>query len=467
MSKFRLKLRLSLWAVLVIALAFLVYKFLIPPGHISYFTNFKTSFWGGRGFIEKFTPAERAIKKSGLLEVLGDPIYFSLFTPRKLETAKMTIEYRNLDPEKYPVIEAGLLMDNVVWSYDLEPLENNILEKLSKTWVATSENGLMFLQRSKKFNSLNDFLQSDINPKEVALYNYSLSRPVYLPDYQPQTNRVTLPVVRGAYQFYAYVKNEPLNFNFSFTNLNEDPKPDQITVNVYELDDKLIYNSSLDNEGEINVKLDNLLEGAYKVEVRASDDIVTSSLNTTQSRLVFSNKIWLLQPATLWTDNSKIKVKNVDPATRGEINFSGKNFAIDRTYEQFDLNSPAPASTNRIDVKAGGYIVEADGGFALSEDGLFSPNFKKVSSDLDLNNINYIIASYTPPQDSGDYHVAQAEFVLSNAYREFGKNSFMISIPGLKTGITSEENSRPALEIKSISFDLAGKSLKDKIYEKF
>jgi len=467
MKRFRWQIRITLWLTLALAMAGLFYKFFIPTGQISYSIDFKIPFGGGRGFIEKFTPAERVIKAHGLLEVLGDPVYFSLFTPRKLETAKMTIEYKNLNPDKYPIIEAGLLMDNVVWSYDLKPLENNILEKLSATWTVTRENNLLFLQRTKKFDSLNDFLQSDFNPRKVALYNYDLNRPFHLKSYQPQPNPLALSGLRGAYQFYAYIKNESLTLDFSFRNLQEDPKPDQITVNVYGLDSQLIFSSSVDNEGKINVKLDNLAEGAYKVEVRASDDIVTDSLTTAQGSLAFINKVWLLQPAVLWTDNSKIKVKNVDPATRGGINFSGQDFAINETYKQFDLIAPTPASINKIEVKAGGYIVETAGVLAFSKESLFDPEFKKVSPDLDLNGVDYIITSYTLPQADGDYHLAQAEFVLSNAYREFGKNSFMISIPGLKTSAEGGDSNSPALEIKSIRLDLTGQSLRDKIYEKF
>jgi hypothetical protein len=487
MDKFRLKLRIVLWSFLALAATFFIYKFLAPDGRIAYQTDFRPAFFGGRGFIEKFTPAERVVSENGLLKIFGDPVYFSLFTPRKFESAKMTVIYKNLDPEKYPVVEAGLLMDNIAHNYDLQPLQNNILDKFSSQWTVIRDGSTLFLQREKKFNSLADFLQSDVlkaaaGRRQVALYNYDLSAPaapsVAAPAGPSNKSAAALPALRGTCQFYDYLSApEDLNINFDFLNLHEDPAPDTIIVNVYDPAGRQIFSQSLADQGQINIALKKLPAGIYKVEVRASDDIITRKITASDYHLAFINKVWLVDGANVWTDNNKIKVKNVNPKTRGQIIFGGEKFNIDETYKQFNLTVSAANPAYKIEAN-GDYILETEGVFSFDPGALFNPNFRRVSVDLDLSNIDYIIANYRTPTPGGGYEVATAGFSLSNAYREFGKNTFMISIPGLTTadageqGITApgQDNSVPegsgaALEIKDIKIELIGRSLFDMIRE--
>jgi hypothetical protein len=382
-----------------------------------------------------------------------------------------------------------------------------------------------------------DFIQDNNNRKKIAVYNYNLVIPFSWSNYSPlnspgfssgpsSSNRpivastvgsagspaLSWPSLRGAYEFYSYINNGLLSFNFDFFNLHENSQPDTIIVNVYDPAGQQIFSQSLADQGQIQISLDKLTVGAYKVEVKASDNIITRKLVLADSRISFINKVWLVNGANLWTDSAKIKVKNVNPATRGNIVFAGQFFNIDQTYKQFVLTAAHPVidgtaasqvaggavknqaasqaaenqlvdsvkpSIYKISIGRGDYIIEADGVFSLAADSLFNPSFPKVSTDLDLNNIDYIIANYQPPLPGGEYQIATAEFSLSNAYREFGKNTFMISIPGLTTsavessqGITPAANdnlvpvgSAAGMEIKNIKIELQGKSLWNKVKE--
>ena len=74
----------------------------------------------------------------------------------------------------------------------------------------------------------------------------------------------------------------------------------------------------------------------------------------------------------------------------------------------------------------------------------------------------YILANYNNPKDLGN-NLKQASVILNTqeAYREQGKYSFMISVPGLSLANSGN------LLIKEVKIEFSGRSLIDKIKEKF
>lgn len=454
LRKFRLKIRLIFWGILSLLTFWFLYLGSIPFGHIAYKINNPA----GGPFIMKLSPAERLASSTDIIKIIGDPIYFSLFTPRKFESAKMTIKYKSAGVS---IIEAGLMMDKIAKNYKLEPLENEILDNLA--WDKITENGVTLWQKNKKFNSINEFLQTDINRDEVATYNYDLKKDFKLDNYQPSEKNLILPRLRGGYQFYAYVKDEPLKISANFSSLNSDEKPDSVLIRITDYNNREIWQKNLDQSGDIMVDLKNLAEGVYRVEIRANDEIITEKLETNLSRISFIKKIWPLDKIDLFTDSQFLSARTVNPGSLGDIKFGEQNFNINETYKKFDFSLNGSNSINKINLSQPDMILEADGVFSFALELLVNPSYCHVSANLDLNNVNYIIARYQTPEVDGDYKIATADFVLSDAYRENNKNSFMISIPGLK----AEDNINDYLEIKEIKIELTGQNLFKKIYDKF
>lgn len=498
MDKLRLKIRVILWSILGLIVIIFVYLAVVPSGRITYQNNFKPAPLGGRGFIEKFNPAERVISGFGSLKIIADPVYFYLFTPRQFTAAKINLTYKNLDPEKYPVVELGILVDKLTGAYEFAPLQNNVIDKLLAQWAVIKDGDILFLQRTKKFASLNDFLAADVNRSEIALYNYDLARPLVIPNYAAASSTQTLPALRGAYRFYVYINNEPLNLNFAFANIN-DGTPVTAGVNVYDANNQGILSQNLAADGTLKIFKRGLTAGVYKVEVKADTGTITKKITTTQSRLAFINKVWLAAGAVLWSDNYKIKAENTDPATRAVVDFAGQKTAISQSYKQFNLTAIATSSlaiatstsnespkkmaaesVYQITIPSGGYLLESDGVFSFASAALFNPDFKKVKAGLDLNGINYIVARYQPPviDNQSGYQNATAEFNLESAFREFNRYAFVISVPGLETaadiqGIDVAPDGQAAiaaqspavLDIKNIKIKLTGKSLMNKVRE--
>ncbi|MDD5032200.1 MAG: hypothetical protein PHR36_04125 [Patescibacteria group bacterium] len=475
------KFRIFLWAVLALAVVFFLYLAIVPGGKITYVYDFKNADYqlaGANKFIGQLTPEERVEPVSGgEQKIIGDPVYFSLRLPRKFNKAKLTLEYKN--ESERPLVEAGVLMDKIIWRYQLQPLENKIIDDLALIWNVTTENGIMLLQREKKYDNLDNFLANPPLPEEIALYNYDLKKEYLLKDYEASKVKQEINYsLRGPYQFYTYLKGEDLNFTFTLFDLNKNKDSDAVEVNLY-YDDKLITSRYLNDDGiktdkgetkearEVNFKEVGLPEGVYKIELRANDDIITKKITASQNKISFLNKIWLSdendEDISLYTDSQLINAQTINPASLQTIQAGDKELEINSTYRQFSLSSENKVS--EIKIAKGDIILAGSGVFSFNSENLLNPNFKKVDESFSTNpvGINYILTRYKVPEEKDDWKIARAEFDLNNAYCEWNKNSFIISIPGLKADDEINDN----VQVKKIKIELEGKTLKEKLKEIF
>lgn len=491
---FLFKLRLFFGIVLLILILTFLYLKVVPFGHVSYTRSYPEFIKSGKGFIYGFSPAERVDLRSGdYPRLTGDPVYFSVFTPRTFDTAKLTIKYRSHLSSVEPIIEAGVLADNIVWSYDLKPLQNKIVDSLKTNWSRLENGSKVFLQRDKKYSSWSE-LEADLNRGKLrdcqeginlclATYNYNMA------SYYRQTNlNDSIPLVintplRGAHQFYIYLNNQPLHLEFDFVNLRQDKADDPILINLYSVNEnnKLIGSkyladnqkelTNLKNESEIKkiiIDEKSLTNGLYKVEIRVRDDTVIKKISSSVDKLVFINKIWPVSsdtPLSLWTDSSYLQAKVYSPASRQTISFSGKSFVLDEPYKQFDLVVDSPQIAREIRLNKDDVILENNGVFAFSKNSLFNPAPKKINRFFKIDdNIKYILADYEAPLDYAEdgFKTKTVSFNTKAAYRENNKYNFMISVPGLDSNASSSDY----LEIKEIRLDFEGRTLWQKLFKK-
>ncbi|MDD4902208.1 MAG: hypothetical protein PHE24_03650 [Patescibacteria group bacterium] len=501
---FRFKLRIVWIAALAVAVFALAWLAIIPFGKITYLTNFK----GFNDFIGKLTPMERIVaEKDGTQDIIGDPAYFSLRTPRPFNQALLSVKFQ-VDPN-LPIVEAGVSKDGRTWQYDLQPLYNAKLEELMENWFVLDDSVLpalthpaspgsaplprgdstVLLQRNKQFDTIEEFLKNPPATDKIALYNYDWKTDYLLPDYQPRqaTSTMCRPLV-GAYQFYTYIKNENLSDDFVFQDLNKNLDPDPIDVYVY-YRDKLISSEHLDDDGiavdsgaqkpwrHLKLDLANLPEGVYKITVRANGDIVTRTITTGQSKMAFINALAIADAPEVscgrnfFTDGRTLAVQTSHPDKLGKItinknngnSFSGVELNIDQTYKIFTVNDLPPAGSQII-LNNDGISLSGDGLFSLSAEQMIDPRVKSVDAkfDADQEGVDYVLARYTPPVKQGDWLVAQANFDLTNAFRMWNKYYFLISAPGL----SASDQLNDQVRIKEIKVDLTGTSLWKKIFKK-
>ena len=252
MKKKILFIRILLWGGLFSFVFFLFWQGIVPTGKIIYSRDYSDSNF----FISDFTPKERFEKIEGTRLVNGNPIYFSLFTPRIFDKATLNIKYKNIedvseDERQNRVIEAGILVDGKNWRHELKPIENKIIDQLSLVWDNIKEGDLVFLQREKKYNSISDFLKNLPNHDEFAVYNYDLKTDFIINDYSITSEENTINhAIRGSYQFYTYIKDEVLDFEFDILDINKNKDSDSVDIFLY-YENQMIATRHLDDDGII------------------------------------------------------------------------------------------------------------------------------------------------------------------------------------------------------------------------
>jgi len=269
-----------------------------------------------------------------------------------------------------------------------------------------------------------------------------------------------------------------LNWSVDFYDLNQnaDKNGDAVKIYVYDSQQKSVAEYDLPDDGNredngqmsgprnLKISLPNLPAGVYKVEVKANDDVVSRQIQTTQTKLAFISHLWLYNHSEaeigLWTDGSFLKLKAADPLGVGEMLLNGNSFFIPETYKQYKVPFSDSQTINELKVLRPETVVETSGVFSFSPEALFNPDTKKIEAGANLAGLKEIVARYNPPVSLGIWKQATVEMDISDVYREKGQTNFMISIPGLLA-----ENQIVGAEIKSISLELTGKSLIDKIKE--
>lgn len=476
MNKKIFLIRSSLWLSLAIFIIILIWLALVPTGKISY----KTSFLGYNYFISSLTPQDR-LKEGTKNVIIGDPIYFSLKTARTFDQVDLSVKFKNNSTQ--PVVEAGVMVDSLK-HYQTRPLQNKILDQLMRSWHLIKDNDLILLQKNKKYYSIDDFLKNLPERNSIATYNYDLKQEYLLPNYNSSLteNLISTPL-RGGYQFFTYIKKENLDFKFVFSDLNKNIQADNIELLLYKNGD-LITSKKLADDGitndfglitpdrELNIRLYDLPEGTYKLELIANDDIITRSINSTQQKISFINKLWLANGdknnIELFTDSSEISAQTLNPDKLQTIKIGNKTINVSETYKKYSQSSSQ--NITNIELNKNDSLISGDGVFSFSENSLINPTFKKVSNGFNTNStkIEYIIANYTPPTTTSDgWLMNTVNLNLKNIYREkakfqvgtTGKYSFIISIPGLDAKTDGKES----INLNQIILNLKGTNIFNKL----
>ncbi|MCK4539662.1 hypothetical protein KAU09_00735 [Candidatus Parcubacteria bacterium] len=474
-----IKFRIILFLLLFMSVCFFFHKAIVPSGKIVYVNNFEKENY----FLGKLSPGERVAMGDKKIEniIIANPVYFNLYTPRAFDKAVLKYRYKNIC--KIPLIETGALVDKNAWRYDLKPVENRLIDQLSLVWNEIREGDEILLVRPEtlggeagtSYSNIKDFISNPPSFNQVAAYNYNLNLNYFLEDYHPSEFATQdIPALRGAYQFFVYLKNENLDLNFIFYDLNKNKDSDDFDIRLYfnnelidfkhiEDDGNISDNGEFSRENNFHVYLANLPEGAYKIEVKANNDIITKTIKSAHKKMAFIHKLELFnsgnQDIKLYTDSNLIQATTIFPESLQTVKINENNLDINETYKQFEISTGNQGTSSEILLQKDGLILSGDGVFAFNPFSLINPKIKKADYNLDVNKagINYIIAKYKTPQKIGEWSMAEVEIDLAQAYRENNKNSFIISAPALK------QKDKKKLYFDLIEIELNGRSLRDKI----
>jgi len=488
-------LRLVLFIFWLILAGLIVWFKVVPLGDVTYSRSYpsKINIFGGKGFIGEFTPNDRVkISSDSPAEISGDPVYFSVATPRTFSQAKITVTYQDNLTTATPIISAGVLVDNIVWRYKLAPLENKILDDNFSNWTRLSDGDVQLFQKDGQFSDVKEFLNTLKNkPAEIcatgnprdclALYNTDslaayFPEPI-LPEKIPAFKLIATPL-QGTHQFYFIGdKSKDFNFNFDLADLNLNQQNDPVIISIYHQGDKIFSQTMADNFGgegsgrvrnfsvPISYKNTAAVSGLYKIEIKADDDIVIKKITEAPSALMAISSLHPVNvsdlPLSFWTDSSFIKATTNNPASLQTLAFGNNNFSLSAAYQQFEFSSNE-SGLKKITINHDDLLLETDGLFSFAAADFWNPEFKEINQHfLAGDNTKYILAVYQAPQIVKD-NLKQATIILNTkeAYRENGKYSFILSVPGLS--LVNQGN----ILVKNIKVEFSGRTLLDKIKEK-
>lgn len=473
------KVRFCCLLVIFLILGLVFWFKIIPSGHITYNKDYGKFLQSGKGFIYNFTPQDRVDEEKGKYpRIIGDPVYFSVFTPRTFSQANVTVVYESNLSDDTPIIEAGVLADPIVWRYNLKPLKNKIIEKLAKNWFKITDQELTLWQKEPRYQSLDQFI-GDLENNQLlacsadikdclAVYNYHPN--INLPlnerlDFTESENavlKIINPVaLRGSHIVLLYLKDDgPLEVKVDLRAFNINKPINRAEVALFK-GQELITKSNWPN---LDLNKPQLKAGVYKLEIKIDNDVIIEKIESSALASVFANKIWPVATEdniTLFTDSPYLQIKAMSPASLQNISFNEEGFLLTEAYKQAELRLQEPVSINQIELEKDNIILENNGVFSFFKEQLFNPFLKKVDRFFLINpELEYILANYQEPQMDAGQQQASAEFSLIGAYREQGKYNFMLSIPGLR----AEDNSGNYLVIKEIKIEMKGRSLWEKLF---
>ena len=452
-----------LWvSILLISIAFLLWKFVVPFGTIQYSTDFSKYNY----FISELTPKDRLItvgrEKGNLIQ--AEPVYFYIKTLRPFSRAVVTIDYSH--PSS--LMELGICRDKAQWNFERKPIYFDTLEELASTNQISNENGLLFWQKNKKYESLKDFINNPPSVEKIGVYNYSFPLVFSLKDYVPLSSPQEFILgAKGSYTLVTYSKGEPIDVRFVLRKKAKHITDSNIFVTAYNSQGQIVQTKNIDwnissntsdvQFKEFNFKIENIPPGAYRIEFKTDNDIETEKIETYQSLLSVLNKLQLSDFSrtnfSIFTDATNVSFQTINPKNIQQIKVNEQFIDLNETYKQFSLRvQDQTRSVKEIKLEKDDVLLAADGVFALKPTEIINPFPRQLTSTIDLESsgLEYIIANYEPvgQNDRGQRTIS---FDLNQTCLDKDRYPFLISIPSLEK--------QDPVEISRIKITLEGKNI--------
>lgn len=412
----------------------------------------------GRGCLSSASPKERRELKNNLI-VKGDPLYFSLYSPRKFEKLDVEIIFQPQFIDNISDISLGLLVNKELWQYNLQSIYNLALDKF-QDYHSIYEEPLLLLQKEKQFKTIAEWRRAFNESGPSLCQDKKFYQCLAVSNLEPEQKRQIKPyynlthleketidlslALKGRHSFFIYLNEEDsLDLLLEFSSLKEEEK---ILVEILK-EDYNIYNYQNDSLEDLEISLSNLGEGVYQVNILISDDIFIDRLKTQARALVFKNRFWpnIEESLDLISDEKDLYLKLLSPENRQEIFFAGEGYKIDELFIQHSLEA-REAKIYSINLNKASLLLENKGYFSLKENLLFNPGLGRLESSQEPD---FVLTNYILPEKLSDNFLkASASFDLSNSFYEDNLYNFIISVPGLR----AEDDLNNHLIVKDIKF---------------
>jgi hypothetical protein len=382
--------------------------------------------------------------------IIDDPVFFFVHPHRGFDSVEMEVWFKN---DAVPIVEMGGLAQEAGQVYDLQPLQNLLIDQ--STWSRLEQNGVTLLQRERTFERIADFLVNPPPRYEIATYHYQLTRPYVIEGYIPSSEERVIDVsLRGFHEFKTYVKDETLRYEIAYMDMNRAEGPDPVSVVVVNEFGEPVGSAYASDDGDtsgegrpsslktLSVSIPNLSEGVYKVELRAERDVFFRRLTTSQQKIVFMNNLYLgdevawkesARAVSFWTEAKNLAFQTQHAEGVQDVQVGEEKVNIVEPYARYPFTVLEDGVVRTTLPKADA-LVHTDGHIAFSPDQFFNPDPVRLreTTDLDGLGVNYVIADYTSPERVGNWLVSKAVFDTRVLFQDEGAWKFTFSTPGIR-----------------------------------
>jgi hypothetical protein len=402
--------------------------------------------------ISPLFPANR-IETDSAWQITQEPVYFTARMPAPYERVELNITYQN---DCCQIIKAGLqLQSDNQWTYILESLNNRHFDDL--VWPSITDGALTLWQKTSKFKTIDEWFAQVDDLEKYASYNVDLANNYILSEYQDNTEMIDYDVfLRGEFSFYTYIDGS-LNIDLEFQDLNRAKNEDNIVLSIFDLQSHKIFEHSYGDDGYvlntdpeseprlINLQLENLKTGPYRIVVSVSNDIFTRRISTRHKYLTFINKIYLANSieyadgldnitglgTDLVTNSSELRFSTSHRAGLQEILVNDQKAVLSTLHEKYTIHDYEVFK--RVVVPKNDVLIEGNGLFAFSEELYFDPQVAQKEVLYSEDDFDYFIANYQKPTVVGEYITSKVSFDLATAMVDHGKLRFILSAPGVSS----------------------------------
>ena len=463
--------RLLLLAAAVSLFVFLGWKEFAPTGTLT----LRAQTGEPSPFFSRFLPDTRTeeiyldVNGSSFVPIVGDPAYLTLTPPSDFDEVEFELTYKN---KNLPMVELGILTDEEADAYRLKPLENQLLDELD--WPSRREGDVVLYDRHERYETLADFLVAPPPLEEIAAYHYRFDRPFSILRYTPHAPPERPPVrqshsggtssgragelrtldltLRGEHELLTYIERERLNFTFDYMDMNRTLGEDPVTILVFDSAGELVAGKTNEDDGNtgaggegsdmrnLHVEAE-LQDGVYKIILKVNRDIFFRRITTSQQKLTFLNQLFLgdevgYQPAprqvSFITEAKNMSFETQHAEGVQEAAVAGASVSVEEPFLAVRHRVRAPGIVSAT-VPKGDLLIRGAGHYAFSREMYFNPDPVRLewNTDLDALGINYVIATYMPPETEGDLVRARASFFTEGVPKIRGAWKFALSLPGV------------------------------------
>jgi len=413
---------------------------------------------------EPFTDENNNLTYISLIDGL---VYFNSEIPKGSETINISVKFKDNFPQNTK-FSLGAKND-IEWSYQYNILYNKVIEDLIKKYPYKKQDNLLLIKTNKyaKDYSINELLN---NPSQTRLAT-DLQLPdkdFIIPDYTPKDFEIST-ALRGSLEFYVYIKGD-FNIEVEKRDLNwyenDEKGEDIVNISLYDLDNNLIAQEIIKDDGEDEKESDknntdtqkaelfvsNLKQGVYKLKLNNNQDLLITNIKLNQNKIILNKQFFPAGSEAYFNDfqeSSKIYFKTFKPIelnaktyhNAGEqiLRINSQELDIVRDGETYTLDIDESENFYQVVSKKNDYILTGPDFFSFSKESWFNPFTGIVSYRNDLSyleqNADYVLVEYVPAQDlENNWKLAKTSFNLQDdelVLKDNRELSFVFNIPHL------------------------------------